>query len=114
MKVCLCKISTKNIVCFSLCLGEKNCYTSYEISKHLGLNVNTYNRILIDQIIKHKIYSVNKEAQIVSLMNDLSFSLNKVNPDTYIERFKNVFARELMLLSLGGEWFVKNWNKYDF
>lgn len=103
MRVCLCKISYLDIVCFSLYMKDKNYYTSYEISKQLGLNVNTYNKILVEQVIKHGIYSLNKEAQIISLINDLSFSLNKVKPDIYIERFKNTFARELMLFSLGGD-----------
>lgn len=105
MKVYLCKISHLDVVCFLLCADDRSYYTSYEISKQLGLNVNLYNKILVEQVIKHKIYSKNEEAQLVSLMHDLSFSLNKVKPEVYIERFKDVFAKELTLLSLGGEWF---------
>lgn len=90
--------------CFGIRIDEVVYHTSKTISKILNLDVDTYNQILIDKIIKHHNYDIIKDfCTIPNHAKNLSFNLNNVSKEVYINRFKEVFNKELILLALGSE-----------
>lgn len=88
---------------------EDNCFmTSGSISKLLNLDIITYNNALIKYVIQHNKYESNLflDYFVPNTSNkndkDITFHLNDVSEEVYLERFKNTFNKELTLLSLGG------------
>lgn len=73
-------------------------YTSRSISNLFDLDLDTYNKILIDKVIQHNFYDLDK------FDKDLTFSHNDIPKEIYIERFKDTFNKELIMLALGGNW----------
>lgn len=84
----------RNYFCISI--GNRDVYSGKSISKLLNLDVDTFNQILIDKVVKHKNY------YIYRLSKDIEFDLCNVSKEIYIERFKNIFTEQLTLLTLGG------------
>lgn len=85
------KIDTKNVTYF----------TSESISKLFNLDVDLYNKLLIEKVIMHKDYSINDPRLFPSCSKHLSFKLNNTSVETYLNRFKETFASQLTLFSLG-------------
>lgn len=90
---------------------EKGCYFSlnkegatYEtsacISELFNINIDDYNKILIEKVIQHNLYFTNIATSQKG--DDIVFKLNDISKEVYIERFKNTFNKELTLLILGG------------
>lgn len=71
-------------------------YTSKGISKLLNLDIDLYNKLLVEKVIKHNHYIKSK------YHNDFEFSLNNIPEEIYIERFKETFINQLILVYLGG------------
>lgn len=71
--------------------------SSGEIADFLNLDVDIYNNLLIDKVIRHDKYSIDPDGR------DLVFCLKNVSIEIYIERFKETFINELTLATLGGE-----------
>lgn len=79
--------------------------SSYLLSKILNVDQTEFNRILVEKVIQHDHYIITDNSthnQYSS--NDFYFKLNYTSRETYIERFKNTFNKELTLLALGGNW----------
>lgn len=73
--------------------------TSGKIAKKFNLDLDTYNDILIRKVIKHNNFVISPNGSSI-FSKDVTFDLNEAPAETYIERFKNVFCEELVLLSL--------------
>lgn len=84
-------------VYFEVSTENDAAYTSRSISELFNINVDLYNQLVVDKVVKHKNYVIDK------FEKDLTFKHNNISKNTYIERFKNTFINELTLLSLGGE-----------
>lgn len=82
---------------FEITTEEGVFYTSKMISNLLNLNLTTYNRLLIEKVIKHEDFAIDQYTK------DVSFMINNIPKETYIERFKDIFIKEITLLTLGGE-----------
>lgn len=76
--------------------NEPTACTSKGISKLFDLDVNTYNKLLIDKVIQHNKYSINPDTK------DLLFVLNNTSEEVYLNRFKEIFTNQLTLIYLGG------------
>lgn len=79
---------------FSIIIGNTRICSSKNIANLLNLDINIYNRLLIEKVIQHNKYSMTR--------NELAFSCNNVSKEVYIKRFKDVFSNQLILLTLGG------------
>lgn len=79
--------------------------SSSEIAKLLNLDVDEYNEILINKVVKHKQYRILKSNDLIS-SQDLTFDPLETCKEIYINRFKEAFAAQLMVLKLTGE---KKW-----
>ena len=71
--------------------------TSGGFSILFNIDVDIFNQLLIDKVIKHKNYLIERDNK------DMYFTLNGLPKETYIERFKDAFTNELTLISLGGD-----------
>ena len=80
---------------FAISTENNSAHTSKSISKLLNLDIEIYNKILVEKVVKHNRYTIDK-------YNDLSFDSNGILKETYIERFKNTFVDQLTTLALGG------------
>lgn len=80
--------------------GERILYDSYKLAKAFNLSRLGFANILIDEVIKHSkfIFYNDIDGEIV----DVTFKLNNLSKEVYIERFKETFTEQLMLLVLGG------------
>lgn len=96
---------------FSILINEQLFDTSKKISKLLNLDIDLYNKILIEKVIKYNSYFTGYSILEPTKSKDLVFSLNnpptektliKQSKETYITRFKETFTNQLTLLSLGG------------
>ena len=77
--------------------------TSVLISDLLDIDLDEYNEKVINEVVKNKNYSIYRGSSSGRrLYKDLTFEADK-EEEVYIERFKDVFVKELTLLSLGGE-----------
>lgn len=77
-------------------ISNDKCFShSVDIASLLNLNVHVYNKLLIEKVIKHDNYHLRYDSGIF-------FKLNNIPKETYIERFKDTFNKELTLLALGG------------
>lgn len=74
--------------------------TSFKIAKIFNLEIDTYNKILIEKVIKHDRYLIAPDNNESVFSKDLTFELLYDSLKTYIERFKEIFAKELVLLAL--------------
>lgn len=83
----------------------KNIMTYYDDSEHIsemfGLNIDEYNKILIEKVIQHDHYRIEENFNNI-LYKDVTFKKNGICDTIYLERFKEVFSKELVLLQLGG------------
>lgn len=73
--------------------------TSRSISETLGLSIEKYNGILIEKVIRHDSYRIEEEDDIFGEC-DLFFYAEGVSKETYVERFKEVFLKELTTFAL--------------
>lgn len=79
---------------FIINIGHVNLYTSKEISNLFNLNLDIYNKLRMEKVIKHKnLFSNSNEEDII-------FYLNGTDKETYLNRFKESFADKLTLLAL--------------
>lgn len=75
--------------------------TSMVISDLLEVDLDEYNKRVINDVIKNKYYSIYDGSSTGRrLYRDLTFSAIEEN-ETYIERLKEVFCKELTSLSIG-------------
>lgn len=88
---------------FSIFFNEKVYVTTQEISKLLGLSISQYDEILTKQVFKHDNFYIEKFPLSNFKTSYYEFDLEDLDPEVYIKRFENAFARELMFLVLGGE-----------
>lgn len=87
---------------FEIITNEIYCSTSREISNVFNMNIDDYNEILINEVIKHDRYRPCDIADEFNLRKDLIFKLNNTPEEVYINRFKEVFINQLTSLALGG------------
>lgn len=85
---------------FSLSEKGDSFDTSFYIARLFDMDVKQYNKMLIEKVIQHDIHCIN--AAVSWEGDDLVFKRNFVTDTEYIERFKNVFNKELTTLALGG------------
>lgn len=80
--------------------------TSGSIANLLSLDVDTYNDKLIKEVIQHpcfkNVFAASFPFLKAKLDRNIVFYLNDVPKETYIERFKEAFAPQLILVSLDG------------
>lgn len=93
--------TSKNGVYFSLVCNNDYFATSTSIAEFLNLPVETYNQLLIKEVIRHDCYKVNKNKDSV-FYEDVTFEA-KENYVIYIDHFKETFVPQLALLALGGD-----------
>lgn len=72
--------------------------TSARMADILKLDLDTYNKILIEEVIQHSYYKISPSGH-VPLSKDIIFELNDESKETYINRFKEAFAKELVFVS---------------
>lgn len=72
--------------------------TSRAISETLGLGIEKYNKILIEKVIRHDNYRIEEDDDFGEC--DLFFYSEGVSKEIYIERFKEVFLKELTTFAL--------------
>lgn len=90
----------KEMVCFSLETRSDIDNTCQRISKKLNLPIEAYNKKLIEKVIKHDEYIIVDDDPSASFYLDIVFPLSGKKSSTYIERFKDEFANELILLKM--------------
>lgn len=73
-----------------------------QISNFFNVPTKDYNDTLIDKVIQHNNYEVYGCVAYGEKCVDITFQLNSIPKETYIERFKEAFAPQLTLFSLGG------------
>lgn len=73
--------------------------TSFKISKHFGLDIDIYNDILAKKVIQHGDFLISPGNGSV-FSKDIAFALHNISAETYVERFKEVFCKELTMLAL--------------
>lgn len=90
--------------CFVVDFGMEDCDTSKAIADLFKMSVDNYNEILINKVIKHDKYRVETFTDMykVSYVRDVTFVLNGTLESVYVNRFKEAFAPQLTLLTLGG------------
>lgn len=94
--------ATEFKVYFSITIDDDDYYaTSTDIAEFFNLSIDTYNKILINKIIQHDNYEINKSDTSV-FYKDIMFELKNIDYKIYIERFKEAFAPQLTLFTLGG------------
>ena len=86
---------------FEIAIGDNFYSTSEEISKIFNLDIDVYNRILANKVVRHKNYTMCLNGNI-DAYKDLVFDLCNIPKETYIDRFKETFTEQLTLLALGG------------
>lgn len=92
--------------CFWITDGMSEHYTSFGISNLFNMNIDEFNKIVINEVIKHSNYLiVDKKDEFFD--KDLIFNLEddegeEVLLERYMERFKETFAPQLMLIKIGG------------
>lgn len=104
MKVDLIKLFTGDLY-FEVVSSKSVCSTSNNIANLFNLDVDKYNDLLINEVIKHSNYKTNRSVNSFVFNTstiDIVFHLNDVPKEIYIERFKETFFNELTLLTLGG------------
>lgn len=102
MKIYLAKFS-KDEAYFEIFNDNKLLNTSSEIAKFFNMNVDLYNKLLIDKVIQHDNYEIEHCSEHnPDNIQDLSFNLNYKPRETYLNRFKETFIDQLTLISLGG------------
>ena len=88
---------------FSIFMNNRNIYTSKSISKLFNLDIDTFNKLLVDKVIQHDNYIIESHPVVEpERVKDLLFRLNDVPKEIYIERFKETFTNQLTLIILGG------------
>lgn len=92
--------SKNNSSYFVIILNDIMFYSSSAIAKLLNLSVSNYNDILVKEVIKHKYYNIRGTSPHLCLFLNLTFHLDNISKDIYIERFKETFADKLTLLNL--------------
>lgn len=86
---------------FKIVTDDRIYYTSAQISSLFNMNIENYNRILVEKVIQHGLFKVHNNSK-GHFKRNISFSQNRTSDETYIKRFKNAFAEQLILLTLGG------------
>lgn len=76
--------------------------TSKNISSLFGMDVMDYNRKLLAEVIQHKECFIGAAIHDNHFSCDLTFRLSRVREEVYINRFKEVFAPQLMLVVMEG------------
>ena len=79
---------------FSIFISDAAFYTSKNIANLFNLDIDYYNNLVIDKVIKHEDFTIDEYT------NDLAFKHNNISKEIYINRFKEVFADQLTLLAL--------------
>lgn len=86
---------------FSVIVDEVTSFGVSEfISKAFGLNIDEYNKLLINEVIKHNDYEIEQNTYDVFYKN-VTFKKNSIPDVVYLKRFRDIFVKELTLLSLG-------------
>lgn len=88
-------LSNKNY--FIISINNDDYYSSESISELLNLDLDLYNNLLINKVVKHPSYAIGGGTH-----KDLEFNSNSISRETYINRFKEAFSDQLILLTLGG------------
>lgn len=95
----------KEHYCFWIIDGANEYYTSFGISSLFDMSVYEFNKIMIEKVIQHNNYLI-ADKKDEFLDNDLIFNLKnnkgeEVPFKKYMDRFKETFAPQLMMVSLG-------------
>lgn len=100
MRIILIEECSDNYYCFSINGRKDFIFTSRKMSEAFEMLEKTYVENLIDKVIKHNDYILceNNCGRVYNII----FKLNNTPKEVYIERFKNVFMKELTNLILGG------------
>lgn len=77
--------------------------TSKNIAKSFDISLDEYNHIVIDKVIGHTNYTIrhNVVSEHSDIYCDLMFEAKK-SKEFYIDKFKEVFAPQLTLLTIEG------------
>lgn len=90
-----------NKLIFEINFNNKLYINSLKISALFSLDVDTYNKLLIEKVIQHE----HKETLFKNgtiIFKYVAFELRDTPTETYLNRFKETFAPQLALLTLGG------------
>lgn len=79
---------------FTLLIDNEDFHNSESIADIFNLNVDTFNKLLIEKVIKHSYYTISKHHK------DFEFSLCGKSKEIYIKCFKEAFAEQLILFIL--------------
>lgn len=83
---------------FEIITSNKDfCSTSSSISRLLNIPLDIYNKLLIEKVIQHNLCETH-------MFDDVTFDLYGTPKEIYLSRFKEVFAEQLTLLALEGNW----------
>lgn len=75
--------------------------TSKSIAELLGLPIDAYNDILIKKVIQHDKFRADfLKGKYEEKFIDVVFCINNISTKVYVDRFKEAFADQLILLTL--------------
>lgn len=81
---------------------DKRCYfSSSDIAKCFNISLEDYENRVVNNVIKHKDFEVTFASN--PNKRNIAFEANDILEDTYVERFKEEFVREMISLTLSGE-----------
>lgn len=83
---------------FKIVIDGKEISSCRCIAKLFNLDIDTYNKLLIEKVIQHDSYYETDFGE----EDDFEFGLNNIPKEVYVERFKETFLEELTTLALGG------------
>lgn len=95
-------VSDDGYVYFSLDTDEESYCTSRLIANLFNLTTERYNEILIEKVIQHNRYLLNKHSYGI-VKNDITFRPSGTAKSIYIERFKEVFNPYIVLVMISPE-----------
>lgn len=88
------------MACFSLHFGNDAFHTSGAISRKFGLHIEAYNKRLIEKVIQRDEYKIVNDDPVQAFYLDIVFPLSNKRIGTYVNKFKEEFANELILLKM--------------
>lgn len=96
--------------CFYFCIERdlEKYSVCRTISELLEMPLEDYTDKLVKEVIIHSNYKIETYTFGGEISFDITFDLYDTPRETYVERFKNVFATQLTTLALGGMWYARN------
>lgn len=86
---------------FKITANMRTYYTSSQIASLFNMDIETYNKILIERVIQHDLFKIHNNSK-AHFKKNVSFSQNNISDEAYIKRFREAFAEQLILLTLSG------------